>query len=86
MAQGVLSSHTNCHLKLMVRLLNRHNKIGGDTLLAAANDVEGQHHRRILKLDLTFNFINGRVQQEIQRRYSRIAKSVVAPTLFPRMQ
>jgi len=60
-----------------------HNKIDGDTLLAAAAEIDGRQRRRIVKLDLTFNFIDALVQQEIQRRYSKIAKSVVAPSLFP---
>ena len=60
-----------------------HNKIDGETLLAAAVEIDGRQRRRIIKLDLTYNFIDGHVQQEIQRRYSKIAKSVAAPSLFP---
>ena len=63
--------------------VSSHNKIDGDTLLAAAAEIDGRQRRRIVKLDLTFNFIDALVQQEIQRRYSKIAKSVVAPSLFP---
>jgi len=66
--------------------VNSHNKIDGETLLSAAEEIAGQQRRRIIKLDLTFNFICGHTQQEIQRRYSRIAKSVIAPSLFPRVR
>jgi len=60
---------------------NSHNKIDSDTLLSAADEIAKRQCRRIVKLYLTFNFICGHMQHEIQRRYSRIAKSVVAPCL-----
>jgi len=66
--------------------VNSRNKIDSATLLAAADEITQRQHRHVGKLDLTSNFIYEHVQQEIQRRYSRIAKSVVAPSLFPGVQ
>ena len=63
--------------------MRSHNKIDGEALLAAAVEIDGRQRRHLVKLDLTFNFIYGHVEHEIQRRYRTIAKSVAAPSLFP---
>ena len=71
---------------MIVCYVNSHNQIRVETLLSVANEIIEKQCRRIVKLDLTYNLICAHAQPEIQRRFSKIAKSVHAPSLFPSVQ